>query len=226
MSLSQTYRVAHTARGKLSSEASRGDHDLRLLVGHANLLDSLMVELQDAERDQERWFNSTVAANKASDAQPRKVQWVDQVVRDVEEDDEEDSDSDSEDGDDTIYSQQVPPMSPLRRIRSPPVSPVEEDDEDDYEEDDDADNEELSLVRTQSRYEEADDLPQSPPELVHDGEESDDDMPSSPPQPALAYGVMETDFAFKSNKPLVAEGDLLLEEKIFGSDIPLISAQA
>ena len=33
MSVTQTFYLAHKARGKLSSEASRSDHNLRLLVG-------------------------------------------------------------------------------------------------------------------------------------------------------------------------------------------------
>lgn len=48
MSITQTYYLAHTARGKLSHEAAQADHNLRLLVGHANLLDSLMLELAEA----------------------------------------------------------------------------------------------------------------------------------------------------------------------------------
>jgi len=36
MSLTQTYYVASTARSKLGREASRADHNLRLLVGHAS----------------------------------------------------------------------------------------------------------------------------------------------------------------------------------------------
>ncbi|KAH8661827.1 hypothetical protein BGZ61DRAFT_593629 [Ilyonectria robusta] len=54
MFITQTYYLAHKARVKLSSEAARADHDLRLLVSHANLLDSLMLELADTEREQEK----------------------------------------------------------------------------------------------------------------------------------------------------------------------------
>src|SRR3954466_2187493 len=60
MSLTQTYYIASSARSKLGREACKPDHDLRLLVGHANLLDSLMFELQQAEREQESWFNNSV----------------------------------------------------------------------------------------------------------------------------------------------------------------------
>src|ERR1700759_4741980 len=61
MSITQTYFLAHSARGKLSKEAARADPDLRLLVGHANILDSLMLDLANAEQEQERWFNKSVS---------------------------------------------------------------------------------------------------------------------------------------------------------------------
>src|ERR1700733_3561749 len=66
MSITQTYYLAHKARAKLAFEAGRSDHNLRLLVGHANLLDSLMLELADAEREQESWFNQSVRASSSS----------------------------------------------------------------------------------------------------------------------------------------------------------------
>ncbi|ROT36042.1 hypothetical protein SODALDRAFT_328423 [Sodiomyces alkalinus F11] len=74
MSITQTYYLAHKARAKLAYEASRADHDLRLLVGHANLLDSLMFELADAEREQESWFNQSVrGAIRHEEPQPVPV---------------------------------------------------------------------------------------------------------------------------------------------------------
>jgi hypothetical protein len=102
MTVTQTYYLAHTARGKLSSEASQADHNLRLLVGHANLLDSLMLELTEAGQEQETWFNQSVnMATKPTE--PRHIQWADTVVEDPDEDwrtgdaDSSDSDSDSSD---------------------------------------------------------------------------------------------------------------------------------
>src|ERR1700761_2166986 len=64
MSITQTYFLAHSARGKLSKEAARPDHDLRLLVGHANMLDQLMLDLANAEQEQERWFNRSLTGAK------------------------------------------------------------------------------------------------------------------------------------------------------------------
>lgn len=41
----RVYRLASIARDKLSREAARASHDLRLLVAHANILDELLIEL-------------------------------------------------------------------------------------------------------------------------------------------------------------------------------------
>ncbi|KAJ5445292.1 hypothetical protein N7491_001374 [Penicillium cf. griseofulvum] len=198
MSITQTYYLAHTARKKLTREASRADHDLRLLVGHANLLDSLMYDLADAEREQERWFNQTVSgATKTSAPSTRQhIQWASTVVEEPEDDwdpedtsdlDSELSDSDS-DSDDSDYDEtEFVINTPVRRRRSPsPVAHFHEDLLKEDEEGDDTDSdfeydedEELSLTRSPSR--------QSPPELLadSDGESEDEATPPSPPQPTL-----------------------------------------
>ncbi|KAJ5368401.1 uncharacterized protein N7496_008161 [Penicillium cataractarum] len=203
MSITQTYYLAHTARKKLTREASRADHDLRLLVGHANLLDSLMLDLADAEREQERWFNQTVSgATKTSprEEKSRHIQWASTVVEEPEEDwDPEDASdlesdlSDSDEEDDSDFDENDFVINTPVRLRSPPppqqylaavpeATLVEDDGEDtdsDFEYDDAEDLEELSLTRSPSR--------QSPPELLADLDDSSEDesMPPSPPQPAL-----------------------------------------
>ena len=156
MSLTQTYYIAASARSKLGKEACRADHDLRLLVGHANLLDSLMVELQDAERQQEQWFNQTMAKASKSE-EPRHIQWADSIAEEEDDDDESDSDSENEDDFDMI---------PLpRRIAQSPVqiSTMEVDDDEDEDEfyDDMEDDSELALTRVPSQL-------QSPPELTYE----------------------------------------------------------
>lgn len=204
MSITQTYYLAHTARKKLTREASRADHDLRLLVGHANLLDSLMLDLADAEREQERWFNQTVSgATKTAaprEEKSRHIQWASTVVEESEEDwDPEDasdlesdlSDSDEEDDSDfdendfvinTPVRLRSPPPPEQHHLEAMPESTLVEDEDDtdsDFEYDEDEDLEELSLTRSPSR--------QSPPELLADLDDSSEDesMPPSPPQPAL-----------------------------------------
>ncbi|KAL5343829.1 hypothetical protein BJX70DRAFT_351865 [Aspergillus crustosus] len=188
MSITQTYYLAHTARKKLTREASRADHNLRLLVGHANLLDSLMIDLADAEQEQERWFNQTVSgATKGSyRSEQHHIQWAETLVEEPEEDwdpedvSDEDSDLSEEDSDDEED------YAPIRRRAPSPVAIVTEteledsdsDSDSDFEYDDAEDLDELALTRSPSR--------QSPPELLHDEDESEDDsMPPSPPQPLL-----------------------------------------
>lgn len=169
MSLTQTYYVASTARSKLGREAGRADHDLRVLVGHANLLDTLMVELADAEREQEAWFNQSVKKASKLD-EPQHVRWIDSIA---EVDDEDDSDMDSDDGSD-IYDEDEEMFNiPLKKIRTPPIEISSEEISEDAESDDEFDAEH-ALTRAPSQH--------SPPELTLDSESDSEDesMPSSP----------------------------------------------
>ena len=179
MSLTQTYYLAHTARGKLSKEAAKGDHDLRLLVGHANLLDGLMLDLANAEQEQENWFNQTVKSNTKASEEPKHIQWADTIPEEVEEAVEEefyadnsDSDSDSDEEEEAEY-----PLPTPRKAQQATVAGVEMDEDQDEDEEmaDDDYEDSLALTRTPSIH---------PPELLHgdSDSDSDDDMPPSPPQ--------------------------------------------
>lgn len=101
MSITQSYFLAHTARRKLSREAARPDHNLRLLVGHANMLDTLMYELAEAEAAQEKWFQTNLDARREEqlaekeEVKQRHIQWADAVKVDVDERDLDGSDSES-----------------------------------------------------------------------------------------------------------------------------------
>jgi hypothetical protein len=178
MSLTQTYYIAASARSKLGKEACRADHDLRLLVGHANLLDSLMIELQDAERQQEAWFNQTMAKASRTE-EPRHIQWADTIA----EEEESDSDSESEVDEDDFDMIPMP-----RRIAQAPIqiSTVEVDEDEDEEEyyDDMEDDAELTLTRVPSQI-------QSPPELVYEEDSEDDSPPTSPPTASLEFSEKE-----------------------------------
>ena len=181
MSLTQTYFLAHTARGKLSKEAARSDHDLRLLVGHANLLDGLMLDLSHAEEEQESWFNQTVKTNTKEAEEPKHIQWADTIPEDneeaVEEFYEESSDSDSESDDEEVFFNYAQ-AAPVAKAQQPTATISSGTDEDEEMEDDEfaAD---LALTRTSSNH---------PPELVledSDSESEDDSMPPSPPETEL-----------------------------------------
>lgn len=189
MSITQTYYLANKVRSKLSKEARRGDHDLRLLVGHANLLDNLLLDLADADREQETWFNQSVNGAAKASEEPKHVQWADTIPEEAVEDEEdeedwglENSDNESDSDDEDI---DTTPIVPLRRQSKsfPTVTTteinedmeVDEDMNDDEDmEDDENYEDELALTRTSSH----------PPELLHesDSESDDDSMPPSPPQ--------------------------------------------
>ncbi|KAH0537217.1 hypothetical protein FGG08_005959 [Glutinoglossum americanum] len=190
MSITQTYYLAHTARSKLSKEASRADHDLRLLVGHANLLDSLMIQLAEAEREQEQWFNMSVRGAAEASAEEsrnsRHVQWADTIVEEPEDWDVEDAESESDSDSDSDYEPEEdadiyvsPRITPQSSIT---ITPLEIDDED-Y--DSEEDNEELALVRSPSR---------TLPELLDDSDDSSDDdsMPPSPPQASIEFSEQQS----------------------------------
>ncbi|MCJ1472566.1 hypothetical protein MMC13_001215 [Lambiella insularis] len=187
MSLTQTYYLAHTARAKLSREAARADHDLRLLVGHANLLDGLMVDLAEAEREQESWFNQSVKGATKESEELKHIQWatsVPTVVEDYEEE-EDSSDDESETSDDDEEMSYT--ADPLRPVPSPPtmITTTEMDIDSDADEDD----EDLLLTRSSSR---------SPPELLHesDSESDDDSMPPSPQHTLDAYSEQQRQLAY------------------------------
>ncbi|KFY63260.1 hypothetical protein V496_04060 [Pseudogymnoascus sp. VKM F-4515 (FW-2607)] len=187
MSITQTYYLAHSARGKLSTEASRSDHRLRRLVGHANLLDSLMLELADAEAEQESWFNASVRGARKTSESERHVQWADSVVEEPEEDwrvedAESDESSDEEEEEDVDMG-----FATLQRVKSHHAfdvtisSPADEEEEEEIYDDGEEDYAMLSLQRTHSH-------PASPPDLIDEDDSSsseDESMPPSPPADIL-----------------------------------------
>ncbi|KAI1367213.1 hypothetical protein F5Y08DRAFT_82662 [Xylaria arbuscula] len=180
MSITQTYFLAHKARAKLSSEAARPDHNLRLLVGHANLLDSLMLDLADAEREQESWFNQSVRGATPK-TEERHIQWADSVAEEDDwEADSSDSDDDSDlDDDEDIEMFDAAPLSRIPSTLVTPPSPKLHTMEADEFEDDEEDYAHLGLTRSPSHL-------ASPPELEHDSESSEDEsMPPSPPTASL-----------------------------------------
>jgi hypothetical protein len=163
MSITQTYFLAHSARGKLSREAARADHDLRLLVGHANMLDSLMIDLANAEQEQERWFNKSLSGARGEE---QEMTHENTIVEEPEVDWEAE---DAESSDEEDYEEeQFKPAHPIE------TSSMEIDMEFDDEED-----QSLVLTRTASRH--------SPPELTldSDSDSEDEHMPPSPPNLAV-----------------------------------------
>lgn len=60
MSVTQSCILAQIARAKLLSNLNRPNYNLRILVGHVNLLDSLIAALISAEWEQELWFRQSI----------------------------------------------------------------------------------------------------------------------------------------------------------------------
>jgi len=180
MSVTETYYLAHTARSKLSREAAQPDHNLRLLVGHANLLDSLMLDLAAAEQEQESWFNQSVKKATKTE-EPKHIQWADSIVEDPEEDwqaeDADSSDSESEYDSDEDMEMEAGTVS-LHRVPSNSILSVSQQSEEEYDDDEEEDFEGLQLQLTPSHH--------NPPELDDDSDSSEDEsMPPSPPSDTL-----------------------------------------
>jgi hypothetical protein len=103
---SDAYYLATRARAKLTREACRQDHDLRVLVSHANLLDSLMETLNRPNN----WVTTTVRETSAvvDDSDDEDVYYHEEDHDDEEEedpfsDDEMESDDEHEAAGPTIY---------------------------------------------------------------------------------------------------------------------------
>jgi hypothetical protein len=210
MSLTQTYYIASSARAKLGREACRPDHNLRLLVGHANLLDSLMLDLQDAEREQEAWFNQTVQKAQKAD-EPKHSQWADTIVE--EDDYEDDEEADDSDSDSEFDEEDFRMLSQIRSIRQAPVDVSSEElDEEEYY-DEEEDEPELALVRTQSHS-------ANPPELVDDSDSEDDTPPASPPQPNFDMDLFDEKRDSSISEDALIDDTFYIRER----DAPLIAA--
>lgn len=212
------YHIAQTARCKLAQAASQPDHDLRLLVGHANMLDALMLNLarstSNGSRGRSVSYGPTARTppqspnrHRAADARDQHIRWADMVATD--EDNEEaivsdsdlDSDVDSDESDseedyederddaDTVPSFPTAFKVPQLRVTTRELA-NEEDDADDYDDYDDYDDDgqDLTLTRVPSHSQ--------PPELLHDPEDyssEEDSPPPSPPHSALAQFVASAD---------------------------------
>ncbi|EEP77345.1 predicted protein [Uncinocarpus reesii 1704] len=199
MSITQTYYLAHTARAKLSREASRPDHNLRLLVGHANMLDLLMLDLAEAEREQEKWFNLSMhGANTTSEHTRKHIQWASTpvIAEEPEEEDDDDwngeavSDSDSDDSDygedDAFFVDVAPKVTSTKASTAAAHSHAlsyadmeheqNNDDLSEPEDDDEDDLADLALTRTHSHS-------RQPPELLADSGDDESEEESGPPSP-------------------------------------------
>ncbi|SZF04229.1 unnamed protein product [Blumeria hordei] len=179
MSISQTYHLAQAARGKLAHEASQPDHCLARLVGHANLLDSLMLELSHAEHEEPRLCSEPPRQLSSKPDDSRHVQWADCIVEDPEEDwqasdaDSSDSDSDYDSEEDDVALEAD--VISLQRIIPTPFSRP-------------APNYVEHGLESVAAHQLQESVPshRQPPELDHDSDSSEDEnMPPTPPASTL-----------------------------------------
>jgi hypothetical protein len=136
MPQSEMYFLAARARSKLTKEASRGDHDLRVLVSHANLLDSLMDSLADQRRRAAEKRAHATQATKVSFQLPAAARSSVHVAdTDDEEDNYSESDSDyeseSDSDDDEEYTYEYKPGFGFVPFRNMPTIGEEEDKKED-----------------------------------------------------------------------------------------------
>lgn len=191
MSITQTFYLAHKARGKLSSEAAKSDHDLRLLVGHANLLDRLMLHLQHAEREQDAWFNAMVRGNSADEEEQSHMETLQEedeeediigsLAQDYPESDSSDEEEEEEEDSDYEWDSEYASAIPRRPVYDYSKTVIDVDEvevDEDFEEEEDGF---YALRRTSSHAP----LPPTP-ELVEDDDSDSESNPPSPPQPTLA----------------------------------------
>lgn len=174
MSLTQSFYLAHSARRLLAKEAAKADHDLRRLVGHANLLDGLMIDIADAEREQESWFNQSVNGAVKAEEPKRTVQWADTVSETaVEDESDEEREWDADSSEEESDEEEIDSVRPISLRRPAPTTTTVTEVEDEDMEDDDENDANLALTRTPSA---------SPPELMHEDSDSEDEsLPPSPP---------------------------------------------
>ena len=103
--ITQMLFLAQIVRNKLSKEASRPEYELRVLVGHANLLDSLILYFENVEQNLERYPEKTSVRDiNMSQKVPERTQSTDTIVEESEDDDctEDAVESDTE-GDESDY---------------------------------------------------------------------------------------------------------------------------
>lgn len=125
--MTETYLLASKARAKLTREASRPDHDLRVLVCHANMLDNLMDRIHEHRTS---ILNGDYLAKRLQLPQlSPSITHVSYIAEELDEDDDEEYYSDED--------EQEPRRIPEIHYNT---SEIEYDSESDSEEDFDIDS--------------------------------------------------------------------------------------
>ncbi|KAF2215534.1 hypothetical protein CERZMDRAFT_82522 [Cercospora zeae-maydis SCOH1-5] len=107
----QAHHIARIARSRLQKEAERQDHNLRLLVGHANLLDHLAETIAEVKPDfdiddLEPYIESPVASDNSILPKPIRRGRIDDILRRINlSEDGDDNTFDEDDEDDEVYDE-------------------------------------------------------------------------------------------------------------------------
>ena len=152
MSISETYRIAHTARCKLQIAADRPDRNLRFMLGHAFTLDNLRLQIAQIEQEMDSESES--------------------------DEDELDIPSAPSPGVVSFPKSTNRPVTSTRR-RSPPSERLEglSDSDSSHDEDNNDEDEAAGELRLE-RFGSAAGLP---PRMIDDEDSDEEDEPKSPP---------------------------------------------
>jgi hypothetical protein len=85
MAVTQTSMIAHQAREKLAKEARCPDHNLHRVVCHANLLDTLIFDLAQAEDEQGSYLNKRTSGARKPTRKSKTEKWAQVVMETLEE---------------------------------------------------------------------------------------------------------------------------------------------
>jgi hypothetical protein len=108
MSTTQTSMIAHQARQKLAKEANCPDYNLHRLVCHANMLDTLIIDLAHAKDEQESCLNQPISGAQKPTRRRKTEKW-DQVVMETLEEESEGSDEQESSSDDDSSDEEFGP---------------------------------------------------------------------------------------------------------------------
>lgn len=174
MSMAETYFLASKAQSKLTHEASKSNHNLRMLVSHANLLDNLMESLSKKKMVPETPLKQTYSSQYSYNVSHFST--IHEEDEEEEEDYSEDDYSEDEEFESKPYKQMptiddYSKLTPNMHDHEVQVIEINCDDEDD---DDDYDDTNSSVISS----------PESIPSLSYSSEEeSDDEIETVPVKP-------------------------------------------
>ncbi|KAF5097649.1 hypothetical protein D0Z00_002332 [Geotrichum galactomycetum] len=169
MSMAETYFLASKAQSKLTHEASKNNHNLRVLVSHANLLDNLMESLSKKKMLPETPLKPTYV-NQYNN--PSHFSTIHEEEEEEEEDDEdfsEDEYSEEEEEFEPKSYKQMPTIDDYSKltpnIYDHEVQVVEISCDDEEEEDEDSEDSNSTVISS----------PESIPSLSYSSEEESED---------------------------------------------------